>query len=275
MKSFLAGALAGSSGVLVGHPLDTLRVRAQTRHFGDLGARAVLTSTLRAEGVRGLYRGILPPLCTTAGASAVAFASLEFAKKSLQSRDLVSDPTLVTACSAAFSGCMTSLFTTPVVRAKILLQTQSASQGSVWTELKKLVPVLNGAGLSRGWYSGYWTQLPVETLGRIAYFTTWDLAKRWSTRSDGTLTKFDQMLCGASAGIAGWTAIYPLDVCRSRRMAHPPGGTVAPSFLATVRHIYATDGVPGFARGYVVCTIRAGAVAMIALPVYDFFMTNL
>ena len=54
--SFCAGSFAGATGVLIGHPLDTLKVRTQT---GTVGTTSGLAS------LRGLYSGMMLPLATT------------------------------------------------------------------------------------------------------------------------------------------------------------------------------------------------------------------
>jgi Mitochondrial carrier protein len=58
LVTFAAGASYGATTVLVGQPLDTLKVRLQS-----IPAGAEHGSTLdlfRREGIRGLYRGGLP-----------------------------------------------------------------------------------------------------------------------------------------------------------------------------------------------------------------------
>lgn len=58
LVTFAAGASYGLTTVLVGQPLDTLKVRLQSMPSGSLqGSTADL---FRREGIRGLYRGGLP-----------------------------------------------------------------------------------------------------------------------------------------------------------------------------------------------------------------------
>lgn len=58
-KRFLAGTVSGAALVVVGHPLDTLRVALQV----DVSGTARLSTAFRAlsrEGLFGFYRGFLP-----------------------------------------------------------------------------------------------------------------------------------------------------------------------------------------------------------------------
>ncbi len=55
----MAGAFSGMCSVLSGHPLDTLRTKVQV---GSGTPTAIAVRLVKAEGVAGLFRGVLPPL---------------------------------------------------------------------------------------------------------------------------------------------------------------------------------------------------------------------
>jgi solute carrier family 25 carnitine/acylcarnitine transporter 20/29 len=59
-----ACALAfGAASPLVGHPIDSVKTRMQAdARFASTSALQTLRTILAGEGVRGLYRGLLPPL---------------------------------------------------------------------------------------------------------------------------------------------------------------------------------------------------------------------
>jgi hypothetical protein len=63
-RVFICGGIAGIANLMVGHPLDTIKVRMQTE--GRLGRFAgpldCFRQTIRTEGVGGLYKGLTPPL---------------------------------------------------------------------------------------------------------------------------------------------------------------------------------------------------------------------
>merc|ERR1712048_85987 len=89
MRRLCAGGLAGSGALLLTHPLDTVRTRlASARVFADevayTGPLDVLRSTVRSEGVRGLYAGCIVSLFEIAPYSAIAFAGYEGAKMRLE-----------------------------------------------------------------------------------------------------------------------------------------------------------------------------------------------
>ena len=58
------GFLYGATSVIVGHPTDTIKTKmqAQKEHFGkDSSVIKTAKDVYRADGIRGFYRGALPP----------------------------------------------------------------------------------------------------------------------------------------------------------------------------------------------------------------------
>ena len=59
-----SGGVAGAVGILATQPLDTIRIRLQNPGFGYSGMADALRTTVRNEGMRGLYKGVGSPLAT-------------------------------------------------------------------------------------------------------------------------------------------------------------------------------------------------------------------
>lgn len=57
-----AGTFGGCLGIAFGQPLDTIKVRLQARpgHFRGIADCAL--RTVKHEGMRGLFKGLVPPL---------------------------------------------------------------------------------------------------------------------------------------------------------------------------------------------------------------------
>jgi len=70
--SVASGLVAGLAGVLVGHPFDTIKVRMQTGVKGQ------------PPTLRGVYRGVGPPLLTTGAVQAVNFGLFSTFKGALE-----------------------------------------------------------------------------------------------------------------------------------------------------------------------------------------------
>ncbi|CAI9623905.1 unnamed protein product [Staurois parvus] len=74
MADFIAGALGGACGVMVGYPLDTVKVRIQTQ--GQYrGIWHCIHSTYTAEKVSGFFRGMSMPISTVSLSSAIVFGA--------------------------------------------------------------------------------------------------------------------------------------------------------------------------------------------------------
>lgn len=86
-----SGTAGGVCQLLVGHPFDTLKTKLQSQGAAAAAAKfsgpgEALVSTVRDEGVRGLYRGMGAPLATVALFNAVLFASRGAATAALLKR---------------------------------------------------------------------------------------------------------------------------------------------------------------------------------------------
>lgn len=65
-KEFVAGGFGGTSGVVAGYPLDTLRILQQQQHTGKGSAISILRRVLANEGPFALYKGMAAPLASVA-----------------------------------------------------------------------------------------------------------------------------------------------------------------------------------------------------------------
>ena len=71
----ISGFLYGGTNTLVGHPLDTVKTKmqAQTEHMTSAGPFKTLWTVFSNEGIRGLYRGVIPPFF-----GSIFYRSLQF-----------------------------------------------------------------------------------------------------------------------------------------------------------------------------------------------------
>ena len=95
LNHFAKGFLAGSCARVAIHPLDVMKKRLQVvglKRAASYGAAEtankafpLVLSILKAEGVRGFYKGLVPALCKSAPSSAITFGVYEFAMQVLDS----------------------------------------------------------------------------------------------------------------------------------------------------------------------------------------------
>merc|ERR1719204_836597 len=76
---FLAGQVAGMCGAVVSHPMDTVKTRMQIDMIASTGPShsrntiGILRHILVTDGLRNLYKGILPPLLGYGLSSSLVF----------------------------------------------------------------------------------------------------------------------------------------------------------------------------------------------------------
>ncbi|PIA14915.1 mitochondrial carrier [Coemansia reversa NRRL 1564] len=132
----LASAItAAVTGMVVGYPFDSLKTRMQTHHYPSLLTCA--QRSISEEGIRGLYRGLLPPLLTASAAKSLSFSLFEQTKQLLRKHDPYSarDPflpnfqrttvasvALTAAISGGASGTVIALLCCPLELIKVQMQ---------------------------------------------------------------------------------------------------------------------------------------------------------
>src|SRR5690242_6341648 len=65
MNEFISGSFGGMCGIIVGHPLDTVKVRMQTNNSHNTVYKSIfqsMASIVKNEKPRALFKGMLSPL---------------------------------------------------------------------------------------------------------------------------------------------------------------------------------------------------------------------
>ncbi|CAI2377458.1 unnamed protein product [Moneuplotes crassus] len=258
---FTAGFVSGVVSLYVGHPLDTIKVRMQVtsgeRCKGSLG---IFKSILAKEGVRGLFKGALPPVLGNAPVNAVLFASNDVAKRTLKDVDL-SEETKV-FCGGCFGGLMCCLINCPIELLKV------KKQGNVGRTMSytKIIRAEGFNGLFSAFVPILWRDVP--TYG-IYFFTYNYLAKKLCEKQNpdrkSIKNTVGKMVAGGLSGLVIWTISFPFDAIKSYIQYHPGHrGT-----FRTARYIYRKYGAGKFYRGLAPCLIRAFPVNAIVFITYE------
>lgn len=269
-----AGTAGGIAATLLGHPLDTLKVRLQTRDastatFG--GPWELLKQTVREEGARGLYKGITSPLGFCAALTAVLFTS-----NGVLSRLLVNGnepPSREKQLLAgAGAGLVSVSILCPMELIKSRLQVQYKGQQQYSGSLDCIRQVVRFEGL-RGLYRGAFSTACMEVPAGATYFAVYEALKDglstldgWST--SGQLHTAGILLSGGLAGVASWVVSFPQDSIKARIQTDKKG--IYKTFFQSAKEIWRRDGYMGFWRGFgltVLRTFPANAVTFYAFEV--------
>ncbi|ORX35077.1 putative carnitine/acyl carnitine carrier [Kockovaella imperatae] len=271
IKSFLSGGFGGISCVLVGHPFDLTKTRLQTAAPGTYtGALNVVRKTVAADGIRGMYRGITPPLVGVTPIFAISFWGYDLGKRLVYAATPNRTDQHLSlselAVAGFFSAVPATLVAAPAERVKVLLQVQGQGGQSQYNGPIDVIRKLYAEGGFRSLFRGTFATLARDGPGSAVYFATYEFLKRSLSAPPVTLPSGEKaaapplsigavMLAGGSAGVAMWTLAIPPDTIKSR-LQSAPSGTYS-GFLDCARKLIAADGVTALWKGFGPAMARA------------------
>lgn len=195
------GVLYGFTTVVVGHPFDTLKTKMQAQ-TGFEGTSMVQTfwKTLKTHGVRGLYRGCIPPLWGSGIYRSIQFAAFE-AVYTHQSESfgmyelpMTGGLQLRVLLGAACSATARAIIETPLEYAKVRGQTNQKWQ---------LSKVYTGFGVT-------W----VRTMGLMTTFFTLVDSGRRNFPDHFKRPLLGPLLTAGVAATMAWWIVWPLEYMR-------------------------------------------------------------
>jgi solute carrier family 25 carnitine/acylcarnitine transporter 20/29 len=226
---FVAGCVAGTLSILACHPLDTIRIRLQSGQFSSISQ--CFKSSLKNEGVLGLYKGLVPPLVGVSLINASLFGTKSLTHTMLDDMDDKSDtepssnatqqtqPNLKhLMISGAAAGFASGFLSSPIELLKIRQQLDQGGSNSV-----KLLPLTRDIVRNSGWLSlfrGLSATLIREIPSFPAYFVTYEYSKIYLQGllpQDSAMSDTAAILgAGSLAGVSGWVFVYPIDVIKTK-----------------------------------------------------------
>ncbi|EME42103.1 hypothetical protein DOTSEDRAFT_63982 [Dothistroma septosporum NZE10] len=261
LRDFVAGGVGGLCAVVVGHPFDLVKVRLQTAEKGVYtGAMDVVRKTIAREGpVRGLYAGVSAPLVGVTPMFAVNFWAYGVGKQLVDNFSTVENGQYSVgqvSCAGFFSAIPMTLITAPFERVKIILQIQGQKELKPGEKPRysggmDVVRQLYKEGGIRSVYRGSFMTLARDGPGSAAYFATYEVIKRRLTPKDpetgkpGQLSLTAIMTAGGAAGVAMWTAVFPVDTVKSRLQSAEGNQSIS----ACIKELYGRGGVKAFFPG--------------------------
>lgn len=211
---FVAGCLGGSAGIVVGYPLDTIKVHMQTQDYRNpkyKGTWHCFRTIIAKESVAGLYRGMSSPMAGVAIVNAITFSVYGMTQKHMTNRDSLASHFI----AGTMAGIAQSPICSPIELAKTRIQLQTSS-GQFSGPLQYLKHTYKYGGY-RGVFKGFNVTVLREAPSFGIYFLTYEAI----TRSSGNepVSTPCMLLAGGIAGTASWLLTYPLDVIKSRIQA--------------------------------------------------------
>ncbi|XP_072744149.1 mitochondrial basic amino acids transporter [Anoplolepis gracilipes] len=213
LLDFFAGCLGGCTGIMVGYPLDTIKVHMQTQDYRNPKYRGTwhcLRTILAKESVNGLYKGMTSPIAGVAVVNAIVFGVYGHTQRHLSEPDRLSAHFL----AGASAGLAQTPVSSPIELAKTRLQLQSP--GNSCGPIQCLRNIYKQEGY-RGVFKGLNITFLREGPGYGVYFATYEMLTRMSSKQP--ISTPYMLLAGGLAGTASWIISYPVDVIKSRIQA--------------------------------------------------------
>lgn len=285
---FWAGYISGAAGILIGNPLDVLKVRLQS------GAPSAPPPTSQFSSAGSLIRGATAPILGYGALNALLFVTYNRTSAFLNTNP-AGTPTGLwsTWLAGAIGGLATWVVSTPTELVKCRAQLSTSSS---WNITKEIV---RAEGI-RGMYFGGAVTALRDSVGYGFYFWSYELSTRFmmsrfkqSNSSGQEAAKV--LLCGGLAGVVTWASVFPLDVVKTRVQTQVSvfrgaeseallGGSVASAETAPLkrlgaveiaRNAYRAEGAGVFFKGLAVCSVRAFVVNAAQWAVYEWIMREL
>lgn len=218
LHDLIAGGVAGSAGIVVGHPLDSIKVRMQ--NSGGISSSII-------QHQRGsVWAGIGAPLAMASVINASIFLTYGGTTR-LWDDYYRNDTTMRTsfarnAVCGGLAGIISSLVLCPVDNVKIRLQTNSYNSnggGASSFQMAKNILAKNGI---KCLYRGFGVTIGRQGPGFVVYFSIYDSVRASIISSWGNDRQLlSSIVAGGIAGSLGWAIVYPLDFIKTRIQSLP------------------------------------------------------
>ncbi|KAH6668682.1 solute carrier family 25 member 45 [Plectosphaerella plurivora] len=290
---FWAGYISGAVGIVIGNPLDLIKVRLQARDA--LAAQTPSAYFRQFENTAALVSGTAAPILGYGALNALLFVSYNRTEAALNAALGTSGTgnLWTTWAAGAVGGLATWVVSTPTELIKCRAQLASPPQSS-WAIARQ---TLRNEGIRGLYFGGVVTALR-DSIGYGFYFWSYELTTRWMAADVGKETSAHQeaakvLLCGGIAGIVTWASVFPLDVIKTRVQAQTLDAVAATTPETTrllgeeaqpvrrkgameiARQAYREEGARVFFRGLTICSVRAFMVNAVQWAVYEYVMREM
>ncbi len=178
MNDFICGSLGGLTGVILSHPIDTIKTRIQSGN-----------TIKNALNMKKFYSGIKAPIIGIPLEKSIVFGFYEFSKKN----------GLNNFWSGIIGGLMSTIIVTPVEYFKI--NYQNKNNINIYKDIK-----------IKNIYKGFIPTIFRETPGFGIYFSSYNYLNNNYNVNKSYLNNF---IFGGMSGLFAWIFIYPSDLIKT------------------------------------------------------------
>lgn len=289
----ISGALAGLLSGIVVCPLDVAKTRLQaqglqTRTTENLyyrGSIGTMTTIVRDEGVRGLYKGLVPIIMGYFPTWMIYFSVYEFCKDNLRTNS--SNWSFVShSFSAITAGAVSTVVTNPiwVVKTRLMLQTHIGSntthyQGT-YDAFKKII---NQEGV-KALYAGLVPSL-LGLLHVAIHFPVYERLKvsfkcyqRDESSNESKINLKRLILASSVSKMVASVLSYPHEILRTRLQLKSDLPSHHRRLIPLIKITYIQEGIFGFYSGFgtnLFRTLPASAITLVSFEYVRNFLNKI
>lgn len=248
---FLSGAVFGLVSPIVGHPLDSIKTKMQAEAaYKNSSFSHVVRTVWKAEGVRGFYRGFVPPLVGSMGYRGVLFSAYGGAYAACEKISVLHEP--ISHTGGLRPSILIAAFAASVARATIESPLDFIK---VRQQIGK--SAMNDAGSSspfvtiRHLYHGYSATL-LRTMGLLgSFFVMVDYSVRYIPEVINA-PLVGPFFKGGVCATTAWVFAFPFETTKSVIQSDTTGKykKMRNATWHVMKGIYLEKGVKGFYRGF-------------------------
>lgn len=221
---FLCGLMAGWTQIIVGQPLDFIKVRIQTAQKPSPSIPSILRDIYSQYGLKGFYRGASSMFFGFAFTIGTEFLIYEWAKRFFYSlwggRGDSYNPDKLKiweiGLSGAVVGAAVSFIYCPVEYTKI----QKQMSGKITESALSLLFREFGTSGIRNIFKGFWATAFREVFGTIFYYGSYEsIVRAYTANNREIASNLVFMNAGAVAGLSYHFFTYPIDTVKTNMQA--------------------------------------------------------
>ncbi|KAI8788580.1 solute carrier family 25 member 45, partial [Biomphalaria glabrata] len=284
-NEYIAGAVGGMAGVLVGHPFDTMKLQMQIRTVGEHNVSKISEawSCISSQGLKkGIFRGMMFPFCSYGVVNSLLFGvygkALDYLEPDMTVKPsyfqvytagcMAGTAQLVLACPMEVVKC-TLQAQIPVIKPSSVLHGKPAEIKHYHSgPLECTKDILRREGI-RGLYKGLMTMFfrDVPSFGLYLLVYEWLHQHMIRTEYSDGHGIIAAIFSGGTAGCVSWAAIMPFDVIKSRLQVDH--SLRYKGFMDCLINTVKKSGISVLYRGTMVTMLRAFPVNAITFVVYS------
>ncbi|CAI5759046.1 unnamed protein product [Candida verbasci] len=281
----IAGAASGFLAGVVVCPLDVVKTKLQAQGLKNGKYRGLVhtfTMILKEEGIRGLYRGLIPITIGYLPTWTIYFTVYERSKRFypnfLKSEFNIINPSVIHFFSALTAGMASSIAVNPIWVVKTRLMVQNKQQKHKYSgTIDAFKKMYKHEGI-KVFYSGLVPSL-FGLLHVGIHFPAYEKLKKLFHCNNQNQNKQGLLwrLIGASSisKMIASTITYPHEILRTRMQIRNENNVKKLSFINTIKNVYFHDGLKGFYAGYLTNLARTVPASAVTLVSFEYFKTYL